>query len=157
MTDPQKSLTFRYIGFLLRTNFHKSTKYHLITPRKHILQKVSTFDSPNAVPLFQHILTRSDIKLSRGPEVGRIQSVHISYHYLAWSDLLPTNIWLSIISSSHDFFCWIYYQSYLYTKPSEHLLVFCSQYIIIPPEKLSSFQLSVVDLFLGKFPPPPSP
>ena len=52
--------------------------------------------------------------------------------------------------SSHNSVCCLYWRSYFHTKPSALILVSCIRYLIISLENFINFQLSIVDIFIGR-------
>ena len=100
----QDLITFRNIGLLSWMEFHTSTKHHLITSGKKsvklFLSRIISFSDS----IYTHILTSSDTIFSKGPGYGKLYSVDNLYQSTALSNLLPTNIWLNLMSVIYDYF-----------------------------------------------------
>ena len=60
----------------------------------------------------------------------KIHSVCIIYQYPAWSTLITANLQFSVMLSSHDSVCWIYFQSYFRAKPQAQILFFRSWHVL---------------------------
>ena len=93
----QKSVMFHNIDLLSWMDVCPSKKRHLITSGKNILQNFSWFASLSVC-----ILKCSGIILSRGTGFGRLNSVRTLYQSSNWYNLLPANLQLNVMSSSHN-------------------------------------------------------
>ena len=109
MNDPQNSPGFHNRGLLFCMTFFTSTNISSYHIKKTLAQNISWFDSPTSAPIFKHRLTSSEPTFSRGLGFGRLYYVRILYFLPPILYLLPNNLRLTVTSTWHDSFHWIYF------------------------------------------------
>ena len=119
--------------------------------KKTSFTKLFWFDSPTSVNLFKYILKISDPSLSIGTGFGKPHSINILHQYPVWSDLILSNLWFTLTLYIHYSVHWMYPWIYFWAKDLVCLFILCTWSIMIYLQNISSVQLTVVGLVIGRF------